>query len=536
MCAFVSLVGSRDVLEKEMWEDSFAAANITLSDFTPVNQARYTLGLRSINASALSSTEFTQWVQEEALLSLQYMSCNIHTPRSCNNHNNANAPPVFTPGTPYGVVIASPSRESPDYYYQWTRDSAIVINGLLSVPYLESISDNFDLTNTVLQYLNNSVALQRLDNRSGRFAADDDYRGVAEPKYNVDGTVFNGNWGRPQNDGPALRVIAALNFVSRSDSAQEDMWSEVDEEHPYVFQNITGILEELVYYDLKFIVMNHENECYDLWEECSSRHFFTAQMQLYALQLAIPVWLRQPSAPLNDGKLLSQMISARDALLKFVLGPQKPCHGRSGLDIATVLASLLSHPYNTTAVMPFDVDDTRVLATLHGLITEMKQIYPINKRYPHGGVALGRYPEDIYDGVRTSEGNPWFISTIAAGHLMYKLAEKYATGQNDIVIHESINPFWGLVIDGYLGQYDEVHIPYNSASFNATLANIFKYGDTFLEVVRVHMDDKGSMSEQFNKYTGFMEGARDLTWSYSTFTEAAETRARVKQILNDIVG
>ena len=30
-----------------------------------------------------------------------------------------------------GVVIASPSTSNPDYYYQWTRDSAIIINILI---------------------------------------------------------------------------------------------------------------------------------------------------------------------------------------------------------------------------------------------------------------------------------------------------------------------------------------------------------------------------------------------------------------------
>lgn len=500
--------------------NSFTSANITVADFYPGVSEQYPLTLRHINAPAPSPDKFSIWVSEEASASLRYMLRNIHTSFGNNKNDDSGSP--FAPGTPYGVVIASPSTVSPDYYYQWARDGAIVINSLLCAPSVTSGTvSNKDLTQIMLQYLNNSVTLQRLDNRSGKFSSDDGYRGVAEPKYNVDGTVFNGNWGRPQNDGPALRAAAALNFISRG--------VELTDMHSYVFCNTTEILETLVYYDLKFIVENYSNECFDLWEEYSARHFFTAQMQLYALQLAIPVWRAQRFPPNNDTDLLQKMITTRDALLEFVLGPQTPCKGRSGLDIATVLASILSHPHDSNVSMPFDIDDTRILGTLHGLIAEMKEIYPLNNQHVNGGVAIGRYPEDIYDGVGTSEGNPWFISTIAAGNLMYKLVEKYMTSKNDIVIQTSNSPFWGLVIGGCLEQFDEVRLPYNSLSYNATIANLFNYGDSFLEVVRIHMDGKGSMSEQFNKYSGYMVGARDLTWSYSTFIETAETRNRIEK-------
>jgi glucoamylase len=38
--------------------------------------------------------------------------------------------------------------------------------------------------------------------------------------------------------------------------------------------------------------------------------------------------------------------------------------------------------------------------------------------------------------------------------------------------------------------------------------------------VLFHSDRKGHLSEQFNKSSGFMQGARDLTWSHNSFMTA----------------
>jgi glucoamylase len=49
-------------------------------------------------------------------------------------------------------------------------------------------------------------------------------------------------------------------------------------------------------------------------------------------------------------------------------------------------------------------------------------------------------------------------------------------------------------------------------------------GDQFLEVIKTHVDAEGSMSEQFDRVTGYMRGAEDLTWSYGAFLQAARAR------------
>lgn len=49
-------------------------------------------------------------------------------------------------------------------------------------------------------------------------------------------------------------------------------------------------------------------------------------------------------------------------------------------------------------------------------------------------------------------------------------------------------------------------------------------GDQFLDTVRSHVDAEGAMSEQFDRTTGYMTGARDLTWSYGAFLGAVRAR------------
>ena len=52
----------------------------------------------------------------------------------------------------------------------------------------------------IMNYLENENKLQQLDTITG----------LGEPKYNINCTPFNGEWGRPQNDGPALFTYYAI--------------------------------------------------------------------------------------------------------------------------------------------------------------------------------------------------------------------------------------------------------------------------------------------------------------------------------------
>jgi glucoamylase len=74
----------------------------------------------------------------------------------------------------------------------------------------EFIFGNSTLLPTIWDYVHAQAKLQTVSNPSGTFLPAG--LGLAEPKYQVDGTRFNGAWGRPQRDGPALRAIALMTF------------------------------------------------------------------------------------------------------------------------------------------------------------------------------------------------------------------------------------------------------------------------------------------------------------------------------------
>ncbi|CRK34434.1 hypothetical protein BN1723_004068 [Verticillium longisporum] len=167
-------------------------------------------------------------------------------------------------GSSPGVVIASPSREDPPYFYTWTRDSGLVFKSLVDI-----FVDKFDpaLQDKIQQYVASSAQLQGVSNPSGELWNGE---GLGEAKFNVDLTAFTGDWGRPQRDGPALRAIAIIGYAKwlvsngHASTAEDVLWPVVQNDLAYVAQywNQTG---------------------FDLWEEVYGSSFFTAASQHRAL-------------------------------------------------------------------------------------------------------------------------------------------------------------------------------------------------------------------------------------------------------------
>jgi len=72
------------------------------------------------------------------------------------------------------------------------------------------------------------------------------------------------------------------------------------------------------------------------------------------------------------------------------------------------------------------------------------------------------------------------------------------------------------------GQYS-----FNSTQFNAVVSGMISFGDSFLSTVQQHAFQNGSISEEFDRYSGYCVGARDLTWSYVAFQTASDARQRL---------
>lgn len=117
--------------------------------------------------------------------------------------NNIGPDGKLSQGAASGVVIASPSTVNPDYLYTWTRDSALTMKTVVD----EFIAGNKALEQTIKNYIKAQAIQQTLTNPSGNFLSG---AGLGEPKYLISLARFNGAWGRPQRDGPALRAIALM--------------------------------------------------------------------------------------------------------------------------------------------------------------------------------------------------------------------------------------------------------------------------------------------------------------------------------------
>ena len=160
----------------------------------------------------------------------------------------------------------------------------------------------------------------------------------------------------------------------------------------------------------------------------------------------------------------------------------------------------------------------RALAN-HKVVTDsFRSIYTINSGIAEGtAVAVGRYPEDSYQG-----GNPWYLNTLAAAELLYDALYTWNKQGSITVTSTSLAFFQDFDSSVTAGTYT------SSSSTYTTLYNAVKtYADGYVNVVATYAQSNGSLSEQFSRSNGAPLSAYDLTWSYASFLTAAARRAGV---------
>lgn len=118
------------------------------------------------------------FIATESPIALSRLLCNIG-PDGC-----------YAQGADSGIVIASPSKNNPDYFYTWTRDSALVFKEIID---LFRNDYNTTLQTEIEDYAGAQAVLQGLSNPSGSLS---DGSGLGEPKFNVDETAFTDSWGK----------------------------------------------------------------------------------------------------------------------------------------------------------------------------------------------------------------------------------------------------------------------------------------------------------------------------------------------------
>ncbi len=367
-----------------------------------------------------------------------------------------------------GMVVASPSREAPNYYYDWVRDTSLTMKSLID--YYE-ITKKSSIKSKIVQWVYAEEYRQNLPTFSG----------LGEPKYNIDGSGFTGAWGRPQNDGPALRALAMIKFA-------RILLKEGDSD--LIFKTLYhGHLpaDSVIKKDLEYVAHHWRESSFDLWEEEKGMHFYTLLSQHVALQegalfaqemndLGASEFYQQESIKIGQF-IKDHFLDERVGLLVSIERSSTLGYKNSGLDIAPLLGLIHTSPYQNL----FRLNDPFVVVYVKSLIKSFADLYAVNRLYNDLGISLGRYPEDRYDGYQTTKtGNPWFLSTMALGEYYCQLKKQLKQNpkkQDDLIEKQ-------------------------------------------FQRVLFHSDREGHLSEQFHHENGLMQGAVDLTWSHNSFMTA----------------
>ncbi len=94
-----------------------------------------------------------------------------------------------------------------------------------------------------------------------------DSGGLGEPRFNADGTVYQ-KWGRPQNDGPALRALTLMRWANLLLDQNQTDWVR---NNPYDGRFPS---QSVIKNDLEYVARTILDPCVDLWEERPGNHFF----------------------------------------------------------------------------------------------------------------------------------------------------------------------------------------------------------------------------------------------------------------------
>lgn len=449
--------------------------------------------------------DFSQWTIEQSLRSYKFLHKNI-------------SPPASVPGT----VVASPSRSNPDYYFHWVRDASLVM--LTLERFLQKTSDPV-LKDYIAHQFFDFVYLTRSHQQQNSAGS------LGEVKYHIDGRPFVGPWGRPQNDGPALRAMALIQFAYfLIKEGKEDfvrLW--------LYDSNLPS--ESIIKKDLEYVAHNWRNKDFDLWEEVEGHHFFTRLVQRRALKegAALATFLGDQGASdfyskesVNLEKEILRHWDGDNRFFKASLNPTST-RGKAGLDSSIFIALISTYREGDSFLK---LSDDKIMGNAQSLKDSFSKIYQINLKNPDKAPLIGRYPEDTYNGYETNAlGNPWFIATLDFASYHYKLAKSlsldFKKGKKLLVTPLNVN-FIQDIFSKYfsprlivLGQ----SIKNEDQSMKQLIKALQNEGDAYLKGVRSYVGPLGEMSEQVNRDSGQMQGAQHLTWSYASFLNAFFNRA-----------
>ncbi|KAF2722587.1 carbohydrate-binding module family 20 protein [Polychaeton citri CBS 116435] len=441
-------------------------------------------GFHADDLEPRATGSLSSWLTSESPVALQGILNNVGA--SGSKAGGANA----------GITVASPSTSNPNYFYTWTRDSALTFKCLVD----QFLAYNTaGLENQIKAYINAQVRLQTVSNPSGGLCSG----GLGEPKFNVDQTAFTGNWGRPQRDGPALRATAMIAYAKYLISKSQT-------------STVTSVIWPLVQNDLSYVTQYWNQTTFDLWEEVNSASFFTTASQYRALT-------EGSSLASQIGKSCANCDSQAPLVLCFLqtywTGSYMLANtggGRSGKDANSLITSIhMFDPAASCDSKTFQPCSDKALAN-HKVITDsFRSVYSINSGIKQGaGVAVGRYPEDSYQG-----GNPWYLSNFAAAEQLYDAVYQWKQLGSLTITSTSLAFFKDVYASAATGTYSS-----SSSTFASIVNAVTAYADSYMSVAQQYTPSNGALAEQFSRSNGSPLSAVDLTWSYAAFLTAYNAR------------
>ncbi|KAG8668132.1 hypothetical protein FPOAC2_10097 [Fusarium poae] len=400
-------------------------------------------------------------------------------------------------GAAPGAVVASPSKEDPDYWYTWTRDSALTYKVLVE----RFMHGDKSLQRKIDEYVSAQAKLQGTTNPSGS----PESGGLGEPKFHVNLTAFTGSWGRPQRDGPPLRATALTLYAE---------WLISHGERAKATNKVWPVIEKDLAYTTKF----WNRTGYDLWEEVNGSSFFTLSASHRALvegaALAKKLGKSCPDCITNAPRVLCFLQSFWTG--SYIDSNINVKDGRKGLDVNSILSSIHTFdPDSKCTDSTFQPCSSRALANHKAVVDSFRSIYGVNKNRGQGkAAAVGRYREDVY-----YDGNPWYLATLAAAEQLYAAVYQWDKLGAVTVDDVSLSFFKDIVPKISKGTYSK-----KSKTYKEIIKAVKAYADGFVAVVQTYTPKDGSLAEQFDKSTGTPKSAVHLTWSYAAFVAATERR------------
>ncbi|OPB42498.1 GH15 glucamylase with starch binding domain [Trichoderma guizhouense] len=441
--------------------------------------------------SGVTKRSVDDFINTQTPIALNNLLCNVG-PDGCR---------AF--GTSAGAVIASPSTTDPDYYYMWTRDSALVFKNIV-----DRFTQQYDagLQRRIEQYISAQVTLQGISNPSGSLS---DGSGLGEPKFELTLSQFTGNWGRPQRDGPALRAIALIGYSK---------WL-INNNYQ---STVSNIIWPIVRNDLNYVAQYWNQTGFDLWEEVNGSSFFTVANQHRALVEGATLAATLGQSGSTYSSVAPQILCFLQRFWVsggYIDSNINTNEGRTGKDANSLLASI--HTFDPSLgcdASTFQPCSDKALSNLKVVVDSFRSIYGVNKGIPAGSaVAIGRYPEDVY-----FNGNPWYLATFAAAEQLYDSVYVWKKTGSITVTSTSLAFFQELVPGVAAGTYSS-----SQSTFTSIINAVSTYADGFLSEAAKYVPADGSLAEQFDRNTGTPLSAVHLTWSYASFLTAAARRAGV---------